>query len=120
VEQPAWTFLPALDDWWAAEEPGSAYGLFKGGQTQYQQIQKIINDVKQATGRDMSQWTKADIEQAVEEVRNAGGDTGKFLSDIAEENPTVRTAAADIQDVMSAAQNAYNATKGAAALSLKM
>jgi hypothetical protein len=62
----------------------------------------------------MSQWTEADIEKAVDEVRNAGGDTGKFLSDIAEENPTVRTAGADIQDLMSAAQNAYNSAKGAA------
>jgi hypothetical protein len=59
----------------------------------------------------MSQWTKQDIENVVQEVQNAGGDTGKFLADIAEENPTVRTVTADIQDVMGAAQSAYDASK---------
>lgn len=73
-----------------------------------------ILDVKQATGRDMSQWTKADIEKAVQEVRSAGGDPGKFLTDIAEENPTVQTVEADIQDVMTAAENAWQATQNAA------
>ena len=97
------------------KNPGVHTGYPTAARLNTQQIQKIVNDVKQATGRDMSQWTAADIEKAVDEVRSAGGDTGKFLSDIAEENPTVRTVTADIQDVMAAAQNAYNATRGAVA-----
>jgi hypothetical protein len=59
----------------------------------------------------MSEWNASDIEKAVEEVKSADGDTGAFLSHIAENNPTARTVTADVQDVMSAAENALNTIK---------
>ena len=62
----------------------------------------------------MSQWTSGDIEQAVDEVRAAGGETGDFLTHIAENNPTARTVSADVQDIMSAAKSAVDAARGAA------
>jgi ABC-type transporter Mla subunit MlaD len=51
---------------------------------------------------------------AVQEVRSAGADTGKFLSDIAEENPTMRTVQQDVGAIWNAAENVYNATRQAA------
>ena len=77
------------------KNPGVHTGYPTPARLSTQQIKSIIDDVKQTTGRDMSQWTKDDIELAVEEVRNAGGDTGKFLTDIAQENPTVKNAAGE-------------------------
>jgi hypothetical protein len=62
----------------------------------------------------MSQWNEADIEKAVGEVQNAGGDVENFLTHIAENNPTARTVSADVQDIMSAAKSAVDAARGVA------
>jgi hypothetical protein len=87
-------------------------GLHRGFTTAHRlnsaQIQQIIKNVEDTTGRSMSQWNQADIEKAVEDVQNAGGDVDSFLSHIAENNPTARTVTADVQDLYSAAQAAVN------------
>ena len=49
--------------------PGVHTGYPEAARLNTQQIQKIVNDVKQVTGRDMAQWTESDIQMAVDEVR---------------------------------------------------
>jgi len=96
------------------KNPGVHTGYPKPARLNTQQIQQIVDKVKAETGRDMSQWTKEDIAKAQEEVRNAGGDTGQFLKDIAEENPAMRTVQSDTQDIMNAAEKAFDAARSVA------
>jgi RHS repeat-associated protein len=90
-------------------------GLHKGFSTPHRlnsaQIRNIIDKVEKEVGKPMSKWDASDIEKAVEEVKSADGDTGAFLSHIAENNPAARTVTADIQDVMSAAKGAMNSIR---------
>ena len=90
-------------------------GLHKGFSTPHRlnsaQIRNIIDKVEKEVGKPMSRWDAGDIEKAVEEVKSAEGDTGAFLSHIAENNPTARTVSADIQDVMAVAKTAMNGIK---------
>jgi hypothetical protein len=79
-----------------------------------EQIRQIVDKVNAARGRaSMAQWDTSDIRAAVEEVRADQGDTGQFLRDIAEENPTMRTIFGDYEDLMAAAQSTYNAAQQA-------
>lgn len=79
-----------------------------------QQVQKIVQDVINKSGKQMSEWGPDEINEAKQEVANAGGDTGAFLESIAADNPAARTAQQDTSDIMQAAQNAWQATKNAA------
>jgi len=96
------------------QNPGLHRGFTTAHRLNSAQIRQIIKNVEDATRRPMSQWTSGDIEQAVDEVRAAGGETGDFLTHIAENNPTARTVSADVQDIMSAAKSAVDAARGAA------
>jgi hypothetical protein len=86
-------------------------GFPKAARLSQDQVRKIVNDIVNRSGKTMSEWGQAEINEAVEEVRNAGGDTGAFLNSIAQENPGVRTAQADVQDVMNAAKSAMDTIK---------
>jgi len=94
------------------QNPGVHTGFPKQARLSQDQIRAIVQKVKDLTGKNMSEWGQKEINMAVDEVRSAGGDTGKFLSDIAAENPTVRTVEQDAGDVAAAAQSAYDASKG--------
>jgi RHS repeat-associated protein len=86
--------------------PGAHTGFPKLARLSQDQIRAIVEKVETETGRSMRQWTSEDIMKCVDEVRKAEGSTGKFLADIAEENPTARTVGADVKAVMAAAQDA--------------
>jgi RHS repeat-associated protein len=94
------------------QNPGVHTGFPKQARLSQDQVRAIVQKVKDLTGKNMSEWGQKEINMAVDEVRSAGGDTGKFLSDIAAENPTVRTVEQDAGDVAAAAQSAYDASKG--------
>lgn len=91
--------------------PGQHTGYSTPHRLNSAQVRNIIDKVEKEVGKPMSKWDAEDIEKAVDEVKSAGGDTGAFLEHIAENNPTARTASADIQDVMSAAKSAMNSIR---------
>jgi hypothetical protein len=77
-----------------------------------QQIRALVQEVIDSSGKQMSEWGEKEINTLVGKVASAGGDTGQFLSDITAENPTVRTAQQATDDIMAAAQSAYQSSKG--------
>jgi RHS repeat-associated protein len=70
------------------------------------QIKQIIEKVEQETGRDMKDWTKAEIEKAVGDVRSAEGDVKDFLDKIEAEVPSAQTIRDDISTTMGEAESA--------------
>jgi len=86
--------------------PGAHRGFSAAHRLNSAQIRSIVEKVEQETGRSMGQWTEADVEKCVEEVRSADGDVGKFLGDLKEYNPTIRTVQNGIGNIMDAARAA--------------
>ena len=71
--------------------PGDHQGYSGPHRNYTEAIRKIIAQVEEETGKPISQWGKAEIEKAVEEVREAGGDVKSFLNHIEENNPAAKT-----------------------------
>jgi RHS repeat-associated protein len=95
--------------------PGVHTGFPKQARLSQEQVRGIINKVEELTGKPMSSWDAKEINMAAEEIKEAGGDTGKFLSDIAAENPTLRTVNQDWNDVLTAAGNALQRIQASSA-----
>jgi RHS repeat-associated protein len=88
--------------------PGDHQGYSGPHRNYTEEIRKIIAQVEEETGKPISQWGKAEVEKAVEEIREAGGDVKSFLDHIAENNPaakTVKNAAGWIEEKAAQIQN---------------
>jgi hypothetical protein len=93
-------------------KPGGVHSGFpKPARLSQAQIRSIIQKVVDSSEKSMSEWGEKEINEAVEEVRNAGGETEKFLQSIAAENPAARTIQQDTSDVMNAAKGAMQAVQ---------
>jgi RHS repeat-associated protein len=92
-------------------KPGTNYndGLHRLNSAQ---IRQIIEEVESREGP-MAQWGENAIKEAVDAVRNAGGDVQAFLDRIEKENPTARTVRDDVSSILDQAKAAYDSASGA-------
>jgi len=93
------------------QNPGVHRGYSTMHRLNSEQIRQIIENVEQKTARQFGQWNEEDINMALDDIQNAGGDVQAFLEQIASDDPTARTIRQDAGGIMDAAIKAYNTTQ---------